>query len=150
MRIATKIVGGYLILIGIMAALLVYQVRSIHRMQAAVTVLSTLDFRAGLLALQLMRDQDLIDFYARKYFVRGDPDFEQRLKESLDSFNSTLTELRSKGRPPGERDEIERVTSRWKELSGIRIRKGSPWRNGTVLCLRNWKPVSKSCEPRYS
>lgn len=106
-------------MIGIMAALLIYQVVSIHSVQATVTKLSTLDFRAGGLAVQLMRDRDLVEEYARKYFVGGDPDYVARLQELLGSFDGTLTELRSTTQSTRVREEIERVTTLWKEFSRI-------------------------------
>ena len=65
MRIATKIISGYAVLIALMAAVLVYQVVSIHYMQSINKNLSGLTFSAARTSIQLMRDRDLVEEYTK-------------------------------------------------------------------------------------
>ncbi len=113
MRIATKIISGYGILIVIMAALLAYQVIAIYRLESTVRNLSSVDFRSGRLSLELMRVRDLVEEYARKSFALGDPDYANQLAEFRDSFERTLAELRSTVRSKKEAEETDHLARNW-------------------------------------
>jgi signal transduction histidine kinase len=109
MRISTKIIAGYALLIGIMALLVAGQAVSARRMQSTVARLSSAEFRAGQLALELMRDRDLIEEYAKKCFALGDPDYAKQLRGFLRSFEHGLVELQSTARSGGVFSEQQAV-----------------------------------------
>ncbi len=114
MRIATKIISGYGILIVITSALLAYQVLAIYRLESTVRNLSSVDFRSGRLSLELMRGRDVVAEYTAKYFVTGDSDYFNLLNEQRDSFERTLAEFRSTVRSKPESDESQRLAQVWK------------------------------------
>jgi signal transduction histidine kinase len=118
MRISTKIIGGYALLIGIMASLSTCQAVSARRMQSTVTSLSSADFRSGRLSLELIRDRDMIEEYARKAFALGDPDYATRLKVSMDSFNRVLSELRASVRSPETVQRAGAILPLWAGCAG--------------------------------
>jgi signal transduction histidine kinase len=95
MRISTKIIAGYALLIGIMAALVVYQAISVRRMQEKIRQLSDADFLSGRLSLDLIRERELIEEYTRKAFALRDLDYASQLRGFVASFDATLKELRS-------------------------------------------------------
>jgi two-component system sensor histidine kinase GlrK len=117
MRISTKIIAGYALLIGIMASLATCQAVSARRMQSTVTSLSSADFRSGRFSLDLIRDREMVEEYARKAFALGDPDYAMRLQVSVDSFNRVLTELRASVRSPETVQCVGAILPLWVECS---------------------------------
>jgi len=113
MRISTKIVTGYAVLIGIMAALVVYQAVSARRMQSVVANLSSADFRAGRVLLGLMSDRDLIEEYARKAFALKDADYAGRVETSIRSFERQLSALQDTHSVDAEAGQ---VVALWREI----------------------------------
>ena len=118
MRISTKIIAGYALLIGMMASLATCQTVSARRMQSTVTSLSSADFRSGRLSLELIRDREMIEEYARKAFALGDPDYATRLQVSINSFNRVLTELRASVRSPETVQRAGAILPLWAACAG--------------------------------
>ena len=75
MKIATKIALGYAVLITLLLAVLAYQLTVISQTAQRSEDLSAINFRAGVLALQLLRDLDQIEEFTQKFFVTADPDY---------------------------------------------------------------------------
>jgi len=117
MRIATKIILGYAVLIALMATVLVYQVLSIHRMQSINWNLSGISFSAARTSIQMMRDRDLIEEYTRKSILLGDPDYLEKLHEFQEEFATSLRDLRALGRSEKEQIEINRLEQFWNEFT---------------------------------
>lgn len=113
MRISTKIISGYAILIALMLGLLAFQVFTVHRMQSTITKLSGVSFQAADTALQMMRDLDLVDLFTQKSFASDDPSNTDRLREYRDLFEADLRKVESYGRTDEERAEIERLSRFW-------------------------------------
>ncbi len=131
MKIATKIISGYGILIVIISALLAYQVLAIYRLESTVRNLSSVDFRSGRLSLELMRGRDLVEEFARKLFASGDPLYESLFEEQRDSFERTLSELRSTVRSKTEADETDRLSRSWSQfLQDLSAHKADPMQQG--------------------
>jgi two-component system sensor histidine kinase GlrK len=118
MRISTKIIAGYALLIGIMASLATCQVVSARKTESIVTSLTSADFRSGRLSLELIRDREMIEEYARKAFALGDPDYATRLQISIDSFNRVLAELRASVRSPEAVQRLAAVLPHWAACAG--------------------------------
>src|SRR5438034_200241 len=117
MRIATKIISGYAILIALMAAVLVYQVVSIHYMQSINKNLSGLTFSAARTSIQLMRDRDLVDEYTKKSFIVENPEqYVEKLEEFKEGFASDLQNLKYLGRSEREQVEVNRLAQYWEEF----------------------------------
>jgi len=131
-RIATKIISGYAILIALMAAVLVYQVASIHHMQSINKNLSGLNFSAARTSIQLMRDRDLVEEYTKKSFIVGDPDYVEKLREFKEGFASSLQDERYLGRSEREQVEINRLVQFWEEFSQALARELAVLTPGTM------------------
>jgi methyl-accepting chemotaxis protein len=122
MRISTKIISGYAILIALMLGLLAFQVFTVHRMQSTITKLSNVNFQTADTALQMMRDLELVDLFMQKSFASGDPGNTGRLREHRDLFEADLRKIESYGRTHEERAEIERLSRFWSSFSDELVR----------------------------
>jgi two-component system sensor histidine kinase GlrK len=113
MKIATRIISGYAILILLIALLIFYQVVSIHRMQATNRNIARVDFRSALASLQLMRDHDLVEEYAKKVVLVGDPAYEEQLASFREHAESTLSEIGAVAVSEREKAEFARLAEFW-------------------------------------
>jgi len=117
MKIASKIIAGYAAMIFIMAVLLTCFSIVIHSMQSTISRLSTLDFRAARLSLQLIRDRDLVEEFAKKSFADSYPGFAEKLKEFSSAFEQKLAELQPLIRSPEAQSEAQSLELQWQHLS---------------------------------
>ncbi len=116
MKIAMRIISGYGVLIALLAALLAYQVMAIHKMQAIGNTIARVNFQAALAALQLMRDRDLVEEYAKKALVIGDPEYGEPLRGFAEDLDTSLQQIRATAVTERERQEIERFSQFWAEF----------------------------------
>jgi signal transduction histidine kinase len=117
MKIASKIIAGYAAMIFIMAGLLLSQSIAIHSMQSTISRLSALDFRAARLSLELIRDRDLVEEFAKKTFADPYPGFAEKLQEFSNSFEQTLAKLQPLVRSPKARSEMQLLSQEWQRFS---------------------------------
>jgi two-component system sensor histidine kinase GlrK len=113
MRIGTKIITGYGVLIALMALVLAYQVALVHRLQSIHRNLAEINFQAAAVSLEMMRVLDGIEEYTKKWFLLRDPEYAARREEFEAEFNAHLVRLRSLGRSPTEHAEIDRLERFW-------------------------------------
>ena len=107
MKISTKIITGYGVLIIIIAALLVLELVAIRRMQRISNDLSEVNFRSSVAALDLMRSRDHLDEMLRRALVRrGDPEYLQGFKSSMEQFKETIHRVKEKASTDIERAEV--------------------------------------------
>ncbi len=119
MKISTKIISGYGILIALMALLVAYQALTIHRMQRIISDLSTVNIPAASVSLQLRRDIELVEEFTKKSFVfLTDRQFQDRLQEYCTLFETDLRDINSRGHTPEEKSEIQRLAEKWHNFSG--------------------------------
>lgn len=116
MKIVTKVALGYGVLITLLLAVLVYQLAVISRTAQRSEDLSAISFRAGVLALQLLRDLDQIEEFTQKFFVTADPDYGEQVAAMREAFSQTLQELRPLRLSPGEAQGFERLEGNWKQF----------------------------------
>jgi two-component system sensor histidine kinase GlrK len=116
MKIATKVALGYAVLITILLWALGYQLTVIGGTARRSEDLAAINFRAGLLALQLIRNIDQIEEFTLKYFVTGDPDYGEHLVATREAFSGTLGEIRQLRLSFAEQQEIERLGETWDVL----------------------------------
>ena len=116
MKISTKIVLGYGVLIALITVLVAYQGYAIHRMQTISRNLSRVNFIASIASLQLMRDRDLVEEYTKKYFAINAPEYDSALRDFEREMESTLHEIRASGRTPAEQDAIARLGRDWRDF----------------------------------
>ena len=117
MKITTRIILGYGLLLAILLGLAVYQIYAIRRMQSINRTVAEMDFQNSLAGLEAMRNFDLIEEYARKSFALGDADYLEQLREYRRDFTADLKNLKNNAADGGAKDEIERLIRRWDALN---------------------------------
>src|SRR5437867_1275329 len=117
MRVSTKTVSGFGILLGLACIGLAYQVSVIHQMQSINRDLSAINFRASSIALRTIDLGDTIEEFTRKYFVAGDPIYERQLEGVRQEFLANLMDLRSTVRSDRERSAVDRLFLTFDEYS---------------------------------
>ncbi len=113
MKIATRIIAGYGVLMILLAGLVIHQVITLHRMQASIDAIARGNIQAVLASVQLLRDRDLVEEYAKKALVVGDPAYKEQLRLYADNFAAGLSDLRGKPRSPREQTELQRLAGFW-------------------------------------
>lgn len=117
MKIATKIAAGYGILIGLVLAVLAYQLSSIHQTQSINRNLSAINFQAAIVSLQLLRDLEQVEEFTRKFFATGgDPGYAAQMKEMRDAFSQGLQKVRSLRLSAKEEEEIDGLSRLWSQF----------------------------------
>lgn len=135
MKIATKIAFGYGVLIALLLGMLAYQLSVISGTARRSEDLAGVNLRAGVLALQLMRNLDQIEEFTLKYFATSDPDYGGQAAQTREAFSRTLEEIRLLRLSPAEVRELDHLELTWRVLveearrspvSGAGGRKPSP------------------------
>src|SRR5260221_5645979 len=117
MKISTKIAAGYGILIGLIFAVLLYEVSRIQQMEEINRNLSQINFRAATISLQLLRDLEQVEEFTRKYYATGgDPGYGAQTEEMRKAFSQSVKELGSLALSPKEADEIRQLALLWDRL----------------------------------
>jgi signal transduction histidine kinase len=130
MKIAAKIATGYATLIALIVAVLAYQLSLFSRMQSVNQNLSDIDFRAGILSLQMLRDLDQVEEFTRKFFATGgDPDYASQIDEMGDAVTQELRELESLRVSAAEKEAVDRLSGLWIELSRTSSAQGKEFRS---------------------
>ena len=113
MKITTKIALGYGVLITLLLAMLAYQLAVISGTARRSEDLAEINFRAGVLALQLIRNLDQIEEFTLKYYATGDPDYGGQVEATREAFTRTLEEIRLLRLSAGELRELDRLGETW-------------------------------------
>ena len=117
MKVTTKCISGYGILIALMFGVLVYQITSINRMHLKFRSLERVDFQATLVSVDLMRTRDLVEEFTRKSLISGDPEYASMSREYERDFKEILEKLQPLATSEKERKEIERLTGFWNQFT---------------------------------
>ncbi len=119
MRVTSRITAGYAILTGLMLGLLLFEIVSLHRIQAANKRNSGQNLQHVLAALQLMRDRDSVEDSARESFSNPSDASLAQLKVAREAFENDLAGVQSiSGSAKGE-EEVTRLTEFWKEFLAV-------------------------------
>jgi signal transduction histidine kinase len=118
MKISTKIISGYGILIALICALLAYQVYAIYSMQSIIARLSDVNIPTAAAALQLRLDIELVEEFTKKSFVfPADREYRDKLQEARALFETDRQEIEAKGATRDEKTGIERLSHLWSVFS---------------------------------
>lgn len=115
-RVATKLVVGFGLLIAAMAALLVLHFSTLRGVVDANRDLSALASRLALSASEPARQLDVMEEMARKYQVTRDLRYAGRFEEAGASFDSTLRTLEAEPLEAGEREAIAELRVSWEDF----------------------------------
>ncbi|MBI2821757.1 MAG: HAMP domain-containing protein, partial [Acidobacteria bacterium] len=122
MKIATRIAAGYLILIGLMMAVLGYELSLVHRLQSMNRDMAEqINTRAVIFSLQA-GDLAQIEEFTRKFFLTADPAYNDQLQALRQLIAQDFETIQSMSLSEAERQEIERLSRLWDEFSKLAAR----------------------------
>jgi signal transduction histidine kinase len=113
MKVASKTIYGFGILIALMSALAVFQVLLINRMQTTIQGLATSNFEVASAALELSGLMAEVRQNARKAFELSDPDYERLFISLQEQVERDLQRLGDLPRSEKEQAEVRRLTNFW-------------------------------------
>jgi signal transduction histidine kinase len=116
MRVSTRTVSGFGILLVLACIGLAYQVSVLHQMQSINRDLSAVNFHAASTALRTTQLSDTLEEFARKFFVAGDPIYEHQFEGVEQEFQDNITDMRNTVRSDRERSEVERLALTFDEF----------------------------------
>ena len=122
MRVSTKTVSGFGILLVLACIGLAYQVSVLHQMQSINRDLSAVNFRSASTALRTMQLSDTLEEFTQKFFATGDPIYEHQVEGVEQEFLNNIADMRNTVRSDRERSEVQRMGLTFdefrKELAG--------------------------------
>ncbi len=113
MKITTRIILGFGLLITLLAALTAYQLISINRLQSISHSLSLSHFHNTVTCLHLLREQDRIEEYARRSLALGNAQYLDELEELQENFENSLGELEASEAFGEQQIEVRRLAQLW-------------------------------------
>jgi two-component system sensor histidine kinase GlrK len=117
MKVSTRIITGFGILLLLSVATGIYQISINHRMQRINSDLSQVNFGAAGIVQKINQDIFDLEDYSRKYFVlKGDPLYERELTDTRLGFTADLGQLVSKVRSAREREAIKELSRSWEDF----------------------------------
>jgi signal transduction histidine kinase len=122
------------LLIAILLGMAIYQVVTIRRIHSINQTLRGANFQNALTCLQALRDRDLVEEYAGKYFKLVDEDYRIKFKESQKDYETQIDKLVTNAVSKEERVEAKLLEQLWISfLADLRLQQqGLPLR-GTDL-----------------
>src|SRR5215831_4292350 len=97
MRVSTRIITGFAVLLILGAATAIYQISIIHRMQKINEDISQVNFEVAGIVQKMSQDLFDLEDYARKYFaLKGDPLYEREMEDFRKGFAADLGSLVNK------------------------------------------------------
>ncbi|RPJ57302.1 MAG: HAMP domain-containing protein [Acidobacteria bacterium] len=116
MKISTKIILGYALLILLMVTALIYQLALMHRLQTINGNLSAMKTRETDYSLRA-RDITQVIEDVQKFYLLKDPDYASQVKYQMDSLSADLSQdlerLKGDILSRDERTELQRFVSLW-------------------------------------
>jgi two-component system sensor histidine kinase GlrK len=119
MKVATKLAGGFSLLIVILAALMFNHLVLINRAVSANRNLSAIAQRLTISTADQTRYLDQLDEAFRKYIYSQDERYVQVTQEAVDGFERTLDQLESSTLTEKEREGLEGLTGSWSAVARL-------------------------------
>jgi len=119
MKVSTRIIAGYVILILLTVAALAYQVYTIRELKLINDNLSQVNVENSLKSLQLQYDELLIEEWAQKYYGTGDKDYKDLFDDAGNDLEMDLMGLQPTVNTEAEREAIRKVFHSWKAVQEI-------------------------------
>jgi signal transduction histidine kinase len=121
MRVSTRIISGFIILMTLGLVALAYQVLSIHRMQDINADLSAINFRAAAVILRLDHDAEAIHEFTEKRFTTGDPIYDSLLDQVVQEFDQEIADLQMTVGPNSPIVEVTRLVAAWNDYKSALV-----------------------------
>jgi len=116
MRVSTKTVSGFGILLVLACIGLAYQVSVLHQMQSINRDLSAVNFRSASTALRIMQLSDTLEEFTQKFFATGDPIYEHQIEGVEQEFLNNIADMQNTIRSERERTEVKRMALTFDEF----------------------------------
>src|SRR5215831_3502163 len=110
MKVSSKIIVGFLVLLLLGVIVLVLQLSAIHQMQAVNRDLSNLNVIAATSVLRLQKLAELLGDDSKKYLATLYPEYDGQLSEFRDDFLEELDRLKQTLSTDRERVESEKLS----------------------------------------
>jgi len=130
MKVSSKIVLGFVILLLVGLVSLWYQITVIHRMQSVNEDLSEINMTAATTALRIVQNTALLtQDLTRKYFIVLDKVYAEQIAATRDDLLGDITALRETVRSERERAEAEKLKTAlddyWEAFNRVKQENGS-------------------------
>jgi nitrate/nitrite-specific signal transduction histidine kinase len=119
MKVSSKIIAGFLIVMLLAIVVLANQLSVIHQMQTINRELSEIDMNAASSVLRMEEVAAVIKEDSRKYFATGDPIYDQQIAELRQDFQTSLAGLRKNARSDRERSETQKLASAIEDFANL-------------------------------
>src|SRR6185295_6760105 len=116
MKVSTRIIAGYGVLILLTVAVLTYQVLMIQQLHAINSKLSEVNVGNALTSLYLQFDEGLVEEYALKYYGTGDSQYKEQFRGAGIDLEEDLKKLQLTATSPPEVKALEGVTMAWRAV----------------------------------
>ncbi len=113
MKITTRIVSGYGLLIFILAALAIYQSVTVGHLQRINKTLAEVNFQYARNSLDARNNLYEVEFYTRKVFVSDDTGYRKQLKEVQKDFEESLMKLKHTANLGEDLEDIRQLSELW-------------------------------------
>jgi signal transduction histidine kinase len=135
MKITTRIISGFGLLIAVLAGIVIYQVITVRHMRDISRTLSKINFQNAKICLDAMSELELVDVGTRKVFAtHGDPQYLEKLKEYREDFQKSLSDLKVHVNTGEEQDQAKRLMQQWDAYNAEVGLLQQPWQQaGTAL-----------------
>src|ERR1700693_5520683 len=111
MKVSSKIISGFFVLMLLALAVLAYQLTVIHQMQSVNHDLSEIDMNSATIVLRLDKTAGLLSEDCKKYFIDLDPGYEHDITLYHQDFLDDLAEFRRTARSGREREATEKLAA---------------------------------------
>src|SRR5438034_6404624 len=123
MKVSTRIISGFGILMALAFVALGYQLSVIHQMQSINRDLSAINFHSASTALRMVQSSETIREFSLKYFASRDP-YLRQLESERQEFLRDLAELQKTVRSERERSQVQLLSKSfddyWQIFSRVR------------------------------
>ncbi len=116
MKISTKIIIGYGVLIALIAAMPAYEFYTIVGMKSVIYRLSAANFPAGRSAVDLAQELENIENLAWKLFTTVDRRYADRMREFMDAFQDKIRGYKELAKSKQEQAILVSLESEWNEF----------------------------------
>jgi two-component system sensor histidine kinase GlrK len=114
MKVSSRIISGFGVILLVAIAALAYQVSIIYKMQSINNELSSVNFSAAHVIQKMEHLTGDVEDFVRKYFaVNGEPLYENELEILRQDLDADVAELRTKARTTDERNSIDLLAKVW-------------------------------------
>src|ERR1700722_18564563 len=112
MKVSRKIGSGFLVVLALALAVLVYQVTVINRMQRVNRDLSEINMNSATIVLHMQKLAGYLSEDSEKYFaIDHDPVYDRQIAGFHQDFLDGLAELRKTARSGKERESVENLAA---------------------------------------